>query len=293
MNEAISKLCQSGTGMLTNPTVIARNEAISKLCQSCTRVYFSKRLPQAFTLLFCLTLSLNSVAQKRLGTIADSSHKFIIKDLKPIGNVKPLIILNDTVYKDKWKNINPNSILTISVLKSPEQVAIYGPAGANGVVLIITKGYKPKVVSTQITLDSLIEASNIFEIDGEIVSSDRLKSVDLKTILNVNIIYNTAKDPSLNNGISRGIILVTKQHAVKAYQMKFSAFSNDYKQFIANNYGGVLTYFIDGKSVENGDKDFISKLYDVPANKIKSVVIQSPKPIESWVGLKVFVTTKK
>jgi len=138
-NEAISQLCQSRSGKPTTPTVIARNEAISKLSQSRTGNSFSKRLPQAITLLFCLTLSLNSFAQKRSGATADSSKNFIIKDAKPIGNAKPLIIVNGKIYKKGMRSIDTSQIKEITVLNGEQARVLYGSNAANGVIIITTK----------------------------------------------------------------------------------------------------------------------------------------------------------
>jgi TonB-dependent starch-binding outer membrane protein SusC len=57
-------------------------------------------------------------------------------------NDEPLYLLDDSPLPPGHKGIvyvNPNDIQRIQVLKNPEDVAVYGARGANGVVLITTR----------------------------------------------------------------------------------------------------------------------------------------------------------
>ncbi|TCC93436.1 hypothetical protein EZ428_01295 [Pedobacter frigiditerrae] len=57
----------------------------------------------------------------------------------------PLVILNDDVIEyDFMKNIDPNSIQSVSVLKDAASILKYGEEGRNGVIIILTKDYTPK-----------------------------------------------------------------------------------------------------------------------------------------------------
>lgn len=56
------------------------------------------------------------------------------------GNVEPLFIIDGIpVDEDNFRNINPNDIATINVLKDAAATAIYGNRGAQGVIVITTK----------------------------------------------------------------------------------------------------------------------------------------------------------
>lgn len=57
------------------------------------------------------------------------------------GNIEPLFIIDGVpVDEDNFTNINPNNIASVSVLKGPNATSIYGNRGANGVIVITTKG---------------------------------------------------------------------------------------------------------------------------------------------------------
>lgn len=64
-----------------------------------------------------------------------------IRGVGTINNSDPLYIV-DGVPVDNLDYLNPNDIETINVLKDAASSAIYGARGANGVVLITTKGGK-------------------------------------------------------------------------------------------------------------------------------------------------------
>ena len=292
-NEAISQLSQSWAGKPTTLPVIARNEAISQLCQSRTEVYFSKRLPTAIALLFCLTLSLNSIAQKKDTIGAKTMYDLLQQIKKQPDTSDPLVMVDDSVFKGDLHKIDEQNVREVQVIRGDGAKVIYGPNAKNGVFIIKTK---TRVLNTFIQPENLPPPPKprkvMYVVDGEVVD---MMQVNPSVILEKKILLKEdMKNAFPDSPIDSLVLITTKAGAVKAYQNKFSAFSKDYKQYIENNNDDKFcTYFVDGKSVENDDKDFISKLFDLPANKIKSVVIQSPKPAENWIGLKVFITTKK
>jgi TonB-linked SusC/RagA family outer membrane protein len=57
------------------------------------------------------------------------------------GDTEPLFIMDGApIDQDNFKSLNPNEIESISVLKDAGATAIYGNRGANGVIIIKTKG---------------------------------------------------------------------------------------------------------------------------------------------------------
>lgn len=55
------------------------------------------------------------------------------------GDASPLIILNDFPYEGDLKNINPNDVESITVLKDAAATSIWGTRAGNGVVVIRTR----------------------------------------------------------------------------------------------------------------------------------------------------------
>ncbi len=72
------------------------------------------------------------------GAPGSEDIRFRIRGLTTKGNNEPLIIIDGA--EQRFYDINPNDIESISVLKDASATAIYGSRGANGVVLITTKG---------------------------------------------------------------------------------------------------------------------------------------------------------
>ena len=66
-----------------------------------------------------------------------------------INGKQPLYIV-DGVPVDSVSNISPDRIVSIDVLKDSTATAIYGPRGANGVVLVTTKKDNNKEVFTHV-----------------------------------------------------------------------------------------------------------------------------------------------
>ncbi|MBF4985491.1 TonB-dependent receptor plug domain-containing protein, partial [Nonlabens mediterrranea] len=59
------------------------------------------------------------------------------------GNTEPLIVVDGVpVDEDAFRTFNPNDIETTTVLKDAAATAIYGNRGANGVIVITTRGGK-------------------------------------------------------------------------------------------------------------------------------------------------------
>ncbi len=62
------------------------------------------------------------------------------------GNHQPLLIVDGLPKKlSLLNNLNPNKIIKVTVLKSTESTAIYGPDGVNGALIIVTKYSKKEL----------------------------------------------------------------------------------------------------------------------------------------------------
>ncbi len=211
---------------------------------------------------------------------------------KQPGTSDPLVIVDDSVFKGDLHKIDEQNVREVQVIRGDAAKEIYGPKAKTGVFIIKTKTGMLNAFTEPENLPLPPKRRKVmYVVDGEVVDTIQVNPSEIleKKILPKEDMKNAFPDSPVDSLV----LITTKAGVVKSYQNKFFAFSKDYKQFIENNYGGVITYFIDGKIVKEDDLDFITKLYNIPASKIQSVVTQSPKPIESWVGLNVFITTKK
>lgn len=89
-------------------------------------------------------------AQQRSGQPGKDGSEFYIRGISSYNSsASPLIIVDDIeVTYDQVKDIDPNEIESLSILKDASTTAVYGIKGANGVLVISTrrgKEGKPKV----------------------------------------------------------------------------------------------------------------------------------------------------
>jgi TonB-linked SusC/RagA family outer membrane protein len=92
-------------------------------------------------------------------TEAGSSPSIQIHGQKSVnGSSTPLIVLDGMIFMGGWRDIDPNTIENMSVLKDASSLAAYGSQAANGVIMITTKkGQRGKPV---INFDGSVSISN-------------------------------------------------------------------------------------------------------------------------------------
>jgi TonB-linked SusC/RagA family outer membrane protein len=74
---------------------------------------------------------------------AEPSQDIMVRGRNSIGaNNSPLIVVDGVPYGGNLSDINPNDVESIEILKDASSAAIYGSRGANGVILVTTKGGK-------------------------------------------------------------------------------------------------------------------------------------------------------
>ncbi|HEX3383717.1 MAG TPA: TonB-dependent receptor plug domain-containing protein [Mucilaginibacter sp.] len=258
---------QDDSALLDAPTVIARNEAISELRQSRNRINIQGRCGLLLSLVFCLFMSLNAWSQVQDTLNKETSRK----KNGVISPAKALIVVDGVIYNGDLKNINPDDISNVAVLKNPGATNIYGPQGSNGVIVIQTKHYKPPTYKSQ-PLDSVVEKDALFVIDG-VPSKNKLNDVDAKNVLSIDILKKGKNSDLSFEPVRDVVIVVTKTGAIKAYQKKFSAFSQKYKDYLNKRNGNdsSLLYVVNGVPVQGKRDDITRTLYKVPAEKIKAV----------------------
>jgi TonB-linked SusC/RagA family outer membrane protein len=85
----------------------------------------------------------------------------VIRGLGSRADANPLVVVDGLPFGDagNLKQINPDDIETIDVLKDASSAAIYGSRGANGVIMITTK--KGKAGQARINFSSLVTVSSL------------------------------------------------------------------------------------------------------------------------------------
>jgi TonB-dependent SusC/RagA subfamily outer membrane receptor len=122
------------------------------------------------TLFFCLLLLLSTayaqdssnlkiqglkiLGRKQLPLTASNTEPVIIRIRCGASNLntEPLIII-DGVLAEKFglKNIDPNDIENITILKGPEATTLFGSPGLSGVIVITTKNKRTIIVKDEVT----------------------------------------------------------------------------------------------------------------------------------------------
>ena len=116
---------------------MARNEAISELYKSPVYIF-------TIGLLVCLFMSANVLAQNKDTVKKGTVKTYVTLDGNMVLKPTPLYIVDGKVTDtsdNKLKHLDPKSVLQIDVLKNANVTAQYGPNGANGVIIVITKAF--------------------------------------------------------------------------------------------------------------------------------------------------------
>jgi TonB-linked SusC/RagA family outer membrane protein len=90
------------------------------------------------------------ISQQTTGQPGSDGANFLVRGISSLnGNNSPLIIVDDIEYNyDQFRNIDPNEVESVTILKDASQTAVYGIKGANGVVVVTTrrgKTGKPRI----------------------------------------------------------------------------------------------------------------------------------------------------
>ena len=104
----------------------------------------------------------NNVTNALAGKLSGVNHsEIIIRGLSSWSGSAPLVMV-DGVERD-FRNLDPNEIETVSVLKDASATAVYGARGANGVILVTTRRgseQTPKLTfsgSTGVQIPSMVD----------------------------------------------------------------------------------------------------------------------------------------
>ncbi len=156
------------------------------------------RLPiLAFLLLLCTCVS----AQKQ-GIPGPESKIIIRTEAKTSTTNQPLFVVDGISFAEgSIHELNPNDIEAISVLKDASATTLYGPAGANGVVIITTKNgnyTRPNYTLTQdeIPTDIFTRYAElkfgagkevVYLLDGKPQGLKKLNKLDTSTIESIKV----------------------------------------------------------------------------------------------------------
>lgn len=177
------------------------------------------------------------------GSPGAANFFFRIRGTTTLNNNSPLVIVDGV--EQRWNDINPNEIETISVLKDASSTAIYGSRAANGVLLITTK--RGKAGEFKINYNMTYDLQNLTTVP---------KHMDTETYLRLqNLAYqNRGSNPlyseeQINNWIMPGAdrllyplpntwfeTVIQKNAPMQNHNLTFSGGSDKLTSLVSLNY---------------------------------------------------------
>jgi TonB-dependent SusC/RagA subfamily outer membrane receptor len=116
---------------------------------------------------------------------------------KSASGENPLVVVDGKIQTaEDWKNISPNNIATVDVLKGESAKALYGEAGKNGVIVIKTKTTEVTVTGADgkkmsfkadASLNGKIDSKVVYYVDGVKTDSLTMSKMDPQMIASVNV----------------------------------------------------------------------------------------------------------
>ena len=142
------------------------------------------------------------------------------------GQKPPLFIVDGVPSKAGIKEMDPNEIASITILKDAKATGMFGKKAENGVVLIVTKENAVKNTVNVTSFDSVesveIESAAgvrilpskdneniLYLVDGEAVEAEAVQKIDAEEILHVNVLKDKSATDKYGEKGEHGVIEIT------------------------------------------------------------------------------------
>ena len=223
-----------------------------------------------FTLFFCLVLLFSTVyaqdssnlkiqglkiSGRQLPLNPSRTEPLIIRFRCGYSNLEtePLIVIDGMIAKkNELKNIEPNNIESISILKGPTATALYGYRAASGVILITTKTANDRTIRVKDILTGEILASanvDLISIEGKKDTIHLIADSSGKIVTN-KIVYGKGYELTATYvGYKPYRCLINSKIVSKNYTVLLL---KDYKTLsLVNNHGPIAAMCYNLKSVQS------------------------------------------
>lgn len=170
---------------------------------------------------------------------AGQEPSLLIRGQKSVnGDTSPLIVLDGMIYMGSYRDIDPSTIESVSVLKDATSLAAYGSQAANGVIMITTK--KGKIGKPMINISSSIAFSGATSKPDVLSPSDYVKKVNLLSGLDENADptwMNTFEYENYENGKTiNWFDYVTRTGVLQNYSASVSGANEKINYFLSSSY---------------------------------------------------------
>lgn len=147
------------------------------------------------------------------------------------SSVAPIWVVDGVIWHDT-PILNPNDVESISVLKDAAAAALYGSRGANGVIVVTTKGAKAGVNKLSLNVKSGISVFN--RRDFQVMNSEQLSNL-WNQFPNTNAIPGWFDD-SLRQKDTDWLDIGTQTGQVRDYNLSYTGTTEKARLFTAFNY---------------------------------------------------------
>jgi len=249
--------------------------------------------------------------------IRDAASKLPVHRLCIIDGVP----LPDSLYDKMFHFIDPKDVLSVTVLKAPAATAIYGAAGANGVVIIKTKSHlgaarvkglqayngQPHVDTVKVKAIPPVEDQQknpvpnstntkpgdpVYIVDGKEYDGD-INKIDPGNTIDIVVVKDSTKASVYGPkaAMNGAVVIVTKAYAITLFQQKFSAISKKYKNYMELKHDdSKLLYVLDNTIMNIKRKSAVQQLYEIRADQIDKIEFNTDSHFAN--DATVVITTK-
>jgi bla regulator protein BlaR1 len=158
-------------------------------------------------LFVCLfAIGLNGNAQE--GT-AKKNTKIVLNNGGGYDGKTPLIFVNGKTFTDReMEALNPDSILSINILKDATAVLKYGEEGKNGVILITTKGNNSIADVLVIDENMDIEKWPLYILNGVKLSKSEVMAIKPDEIESITVLKDAKSIANYGTAAQNGVVLI-------------------------------------------------------------------------------------
>ena len=149
------------------------------------------------------------------------------------GSTAPLWVVDGVIVGSSPGALNPDDIDNMTVLKDAASTAIYGSAGANGVIVVTTKG--AKMGETRITVSAKIGITNLLKGNLNVMNGAELYDY-YKTFSNQEAIKFARWNPELRNSDFSWWDLAQGTGFAQDYNLSLSSGTEKLKSFFSAGY---------------------------------------------------------
>lgn len=254
------------------------------------------KMPVGFTALKTITVVGYPSPNAKNEKTSDSKSIRIIGYGTASSGKEPLYVVDGKTLNIKLKELNPNDIESITVLKDASAISLYGQGAENGVIVIQTKKGKANtaignILKGKVDTISFKESSSkiklrgadfngkdpLYVLDGKVIGIE-IKELNPDQIETVTILKDATAISLYGKEAEHGAVVIKTKKSAAENEMQQTPSKNEEGVTVTGygtkvvlrgdkTFGKEPLFILDGKTIENGS------LNEVDPNKIQTIKI--------------------